>query len=408
MKERTTGRIAALDILRGLAVFGMLLVHVNVYTAPASGMGGAVERAIDVLVLGKAHTAFALLFGASFGLILLRADREGRPVTWAFLRRLAGIACFGVIAEGIFGYRVLIEYAACGVWLLVVRRWPPRALLAAVVVSASLSGLYHLAVPSEHRAPAVTISPSSAGRSGLKLSPERQAVEAALADEWAAAGNSFTRLVAYRMKLVYWNWGHVTWWPTWNGGRLDIGQLLRGAKDAPFVLFLVGLLAIKLGVFQRPLEHRGLILTAMAAGFASWVARQLWLPDLALMGRGAEDLALVYIGGVLLLVASSTSIAKWLTLFAAVGRLALSNYLAQVALLSLVFDGYGLGLRDLAPIPALAVAVAAFIGFALASQIWLTRFRYGPAEWVLRGLTYLHFPPLRQDTGAFAASPEVA
>jgi len=82
------------------------------------------------------------------------------------------------------------------------------------------------------------------------------------------------------------------------------------------------------------------------------------------------------------------------------GRMALSNYLLQSLVCTLLFYGYGAGLFERLPRawqPAFALGLFALQ--VLASHAWLRSFRFGPVEWLWRGFTYLQWPPLRRRNG---------
>jgi uncharacterized protein len=104
-------------------------------------------------------------------------------------------------------------------------------------------------------------------------------------------------------------------------------------------------------------------------------------------------LCLTYIGAVLLLLAARPAWTRRLALFGHAGRMALTNYIAQVVIVDLLASGYGAGLR-LRPLLYLPAGVLLFTLLALASRAWLTRFRMGPLEWAWRCLTYGRLQPL--------------
>jgi uncharacterized protein len=159
-------------------------------------------------------------------------------------------------------------------------------------------------------------------------------------------------------------------------------------------LFLIGLIGFRLGLFDRPAEHRGLIVAVMAFGIASW-ALATWLPLRMGFGLIREMwLAFAYIGAVLLLIAHNPAWLRRFAVFGWTGRMALTNYIVQVAILNLLFSNYALGLR-LAPLAALAAGLALFAVNAAASRWWLDRFRFGPFEWLWRWATYVRRPPIR-------------
>src|SRR5262249_14299114 len=115
-------RIVSLDILRGVALLGMLLVHFTSLGA-SNGEEDALSRFVTFFLEARFFTMFAILFGVSFAVQLERADSRGRTITATFIRRLAALAVFGLIAEIGFGYRVLLPYALSGLALLPIRRW---------------------------------------------------------------------------------------------------------------------------------------------------------------------------------------------------------------------------------------------------------------------------------------------
>jgi uncharacterized protein len=112
-----------------------------------------------------------------------------------------------------------------------------------------------------------------------------------------------------------------------------------------------------------------------------------------------------YIGVVMLLVKAG---ANWLIQpLAAVGRMALSNYLLTSILLTLFFNGYGLGQFARLQRAELYWVVLGMWAINLAwSPLWLRHFLYGPAEWAWRSLTYWQLQPLRRTTEQSSPSPE--
>lgn len=121
-------------------------------------------------------------------------------------------------------------------------------------------------------------------------------------------------------------------------------------------------------------------------------------PDLALLmyvlSIGTFVQAAGYVATVTL-VLRRTFWKRWLSPFAAVGRMALTNYLAQTVICLFVFYGFGLGLVGrTGPALGLLIALVVYATQIVWSRVWLAHFRMGPMEWVWRSATYGHPQPL--------------
>ena len=114
-------------------------------------------------------------------------------------------------------------------------------------------------------------------------------------------------------------------------------------------------------------------------------------------------LAFTYIGAVLLLVARDPGWLRRLAAFGWAGRMALTNYMLQIAILDLAFAKYALGL-SVTPLVGMTAALALFLANAALSRWWLERFRYGPLEWLWRSFTLWGWQPWRIPVSHFPAS----
>jgi len=167
-------------------------------------------------------------------------------------------------------------------------------------------------------------------------------------------------------------------------------------------VFLIGVWFVRSGVIARAAEHKTLYRRLVIVGIPLGVG--LGRPpgvndgghDLAhaLLSLGSLPAALGYIGAVMLMLHSRGALAR-IRLLAPFGRMALSNYLMQSLVFSLLFYAHGMGLWGIARTTQVGIALglcALQIGL---SHWWLARFQYGPVEWVWRALTYLSWPPMR-------------
>jgi len=399
-------RIHTLDLLRGFALLGMILVHFHQFMeTEASGLEGLIGWFTWLGVETKAWGTFAFLFGVGFAVLLRGFDQRGAPIVAFYLRRLLGLAVFGFVAEAFFGFHVLLEYALWGVPLLVMRRWSDRALLITALVALVWSPLLQVAreayrPPGEPPAAETAVEPA-AGSGSLPAAaaaeverPPGEAVEPASPRERYAP---LLRSRLERMRLKYSGWGVYT-------------------PGVNLALFILGLLACRRGVFDEPRRHRRLIAAAMTFGFASWALSWLLFalaPSLMsdaygrALGTGVglirdQWLCLTYIGALTLLVAWRPAWQRRMALVGSAGRMALTNYLVQVAALDFLASGYGVGLQ-VRPILSVLGTLVLFGVLATFSTWWLARFRFGPAEWLWRCVTYLRVQPLRLAEGTRVA-----
>jgi len=353
---KDTDRIVALDILRGLALFGMILVHFHQdMELPATGAEDMVGWGIWMGLETKAWATFALLFGAGFAVLMKRMEARGADVVRCYLRRMLALAVIGAAVQIFLGFAILLEYAFWGTALLFIRKLPTKALLVLAFAAAIAHPLYYRSTP------------YSRGPYWKEL-------------KRAQAEGTYIEAVRARADNMRW----------------EYSQLRTFIPGSSFVLFIIGLLAIRHGIFADPRGKLRTILAAMAFGFVSWTFA--WFALLKLdkaPGFGIlsdQWLAFTYIGAVLLLVTYRPVWKERLSFFGMTGRMALTNYVIQAAIISWLAFGYGLGLkiRPYYELPAAALMFGLMVVF---SRWWLERHRYGPLEKVWRSFTYLSAQP---------------
>lgn len=394
------GRIDSIDVLRGFALLGILVMNVQAFAMPGAAyfnptaygdLAGAnkfVWVAGRMLADQKFMAVFSMLFGASIILIADRAEAGGSARKMHY-RRMAWLIVIGLLhAHLLWSGDILFLYGVCGMLIYPLRRLPPGRLLAlgtAVLLVASAysvwSGLVFPEWPQEARAsftkefwqptPAMIQEELAAYRGGwLDQQPTRSA-----------------------SALEFETIGLITWGLWRAGGLMLIGMALfrlgvfGAARSFRFHLALIAV-ALAVGL---PLQAYG-IATDFERGWPVWsffVGAQLnYWPSIAV--------SLGYVGAVML--ACRTEALHSLTRpFAAVGRTALTNYLLQTILCTTIFYGHGLGLfGSVDRVGQLGVVVGVWTVQLIASPLWLKRFRYGPAEWAWRSLTYGKLLPLRR------------
>jgi len=377
-------RIGLLDALRGLALLGIFVVNIEWFTRPwqefgngmVQGLAGAdfaASWAVHVFVAGKFWILFSLLFGMGFALMMERAQASGRS-TRIYLRRLAVLFAIGIAhALLVWVGDILHSYAIAGLLLLAMREVRPRMQLAiGLVLYLGLCGLSLLAGAAMLAIPAGEMDVVAEG-----LAENARAAEAAAA---AYAGGGFAEVTAQRVRdFSSLAWNNVGVVPMALGVFLVGSWLLRSGRIAD--------VAGNRGFFMRMAAWclpPGLVLTLwgawLATGHPHGNADARYVMAASLQGLGALPMTL---GGVAMVALAwqSAAGARLLGLVAPVGRMALTSYLLQSVIASLVFYGYGLAMWGRVGQAGLVLlALAVFVVQVLASRWWLVRYRFGPLE----------------------------
>ena len=344
-------RYAVLDLLRGFALFGVLLINLLYFFRVSlfahmlqfHSHEGLVNHAIDILaarlVEFKAFDLFAFTFGIGVAVQSERATLRGGTSEAFLIRRFLVLLAFGaahmVLASNV---DILVLYSLCGLCLIPLLRLPTYILAIAGVAALCLPSVFSMGFPSEailraHAAEATRIY----------------------------AQGTFASILEFR----------------WNETRELILPILVGVAQKTFGLMLLGLAAWRFGLIRQPQRYR---MALLALGIPAGIVG-------IMMGY---DIPLAFAYACVILLWKRSGRADTLTApFAAAGRMAFTNYLTQSLILGLTFYGYGFGLfGKLDPIAGLLLAIllyAAQLGF---STWWLRRYRFGPFEWLWRSLTY--------------------
>ena len=410
----TATRIDALDVVRGVAILGILLMNIRYMGAPFAGQGyppmlgwTTADQTVWwikwVLAEGTMRGMLSLLFGAGF--IMMTTGRpEGVRVADVYYRRNIWLVIFGVVHGYLLLWPgdILLLYGAAGLFLFPWRHWTARRLALAgacvIGVLVSISALqYWDSVKTARRAEAA----EARQRTGAALtSDETQALESwrqrlgrMRPDAGAVRRETEQRLggVGDNLAAMY----------TWANFLNQPPEFFYWLLDSLAFLFL-GAALVKWGVIQGTKPARfylGLALAGYAIGVPVRVAQAwpLFVSDFHIplywggipnqISRTAVTFAHL---AVLLLVLKSALGRRLMHPFAQVGRLALSNYIAQTIICQwILFPGFGLGLFGqfgLAGLWAIVGAIA--VVQVVASVLYLRWRRMGPLEWVLRRLAY--------------------
>lgn len=411
-----TERIMLLDVLRGLAIFGMFSVNMTadlpwgdtfreqILATPDR----VVMILVDLLARGRFITIFSLLFGLGFYVQLERAQARGEEFAVTYLRRVLGLFMIAAVAN-VAGLDtdVLIDYAMFGALLLLFYKRSQRFLLFSVIIcflAAQAPGFveYYRSLDGQ-----VTVVAQMEQSDQLSATSEKSVQPDVATDE---------DLEKAERTRIYREGSFV------QIAKLRASRLLKYVKsfeqrlrDIDILgLLLLGVYVARRGVLSDPEVRREFarralpwLLSIGSAGVlafvviehflsAAWDSEPLLLVKWAIGWPMMVVLGLGYAAGITLLLERD----NWRKLFsplASVGRLALTNYLFTNLVFAVIAYSWGLGLYEkVQPFTGLVVVLLVFPMQVLASQWWLRHFNFGPFEWCWRSMTYGRLPPIRR------------
>ena len=395
---RAKVRIQTLDVIRGLAILGILAVNADGYAAPQSASlrpwmwlfpnqgGTAVSYWImDTFFHEKFLSIFSMLFGIS--LFLVGGERSDCQKGRILARRLAILFLFGMLhGFGIWWGDILSLYAVTGAIMFFCRSWPPKKLLGigvALYAGMAIAAIPRAAFPFAPHPPVtntvVSGAPDPAMTANHKVRIEQTLTEAK--SSWAGAYRVNAR--EYRNLL--------------SGDPWLIPQTLA--------LMMIGLSLFKSGFLAARSSHRRYAITiaigALALCLLGWLS---WQTDVVgakipiehgLVLLLSPSVALGYAAILVLLLRSR--LGEWLAPLAAAGRMAFTNYLTQSLIMTSIFYGGRGALMGGIDRPGLwGLTVAIWTLQLVWSPLWLARFEMGPFEWAWRCLTLGRRVPLRK------------
>tara|TARA_R110002049_G_scaffold54869_40_gene152551 strand:+ start:1986 stop:3305 length:1320 start_codon:yes stop_codon:yes gene_type:complete len=416
-------RISSLDTLRGVAVLGILVMNIYAFAMPFVAyqnplvMGGTEIHNLATWFLThiffdqKFMSIFSMLFGAGIVLMMDRAEAKGAAFGPIFFRRQFWLLVLGMLHAYLIWFGdILFFYAAVGMLVFVFRHKSPRFLL----ITGSIMLLIGIGLSVMSSAYVEDLRTRAGALEARQLSGVAlDEAELATVEEWA----EFRDFMAPGPEQVREDVD------TYRGGYPGIVAfrapevLMFHLQALPFFivwrvggLMLVGMALMKLNILsaQRDFSlYRRMLLVGYGLGLPLTVlsAFNAYAHDfdgVYMFGLGQVPnyfgsllVAVGHIAAVMLLVKSG-ALRSLVARFSSVGQMALTNYLMHSLVMTTVFYGYGLGLYGEVPRLAQMGFVAALIGVQLVlSPWWLARYRFGPAEWLWRSMTYWRRQPMR-------------
>jgi uncharacterized protein len=396
-------RIEVIDVLRGFALFGVLLINLIDLAGgpvPFSEFPGGRDPldafAIDFFVTARFRAIFSMLFGLGVAIQIQRAAEKGVPFFGTFTRRMLILVGFGMVNFLFYRGDILTRYALMGVVLVPFYRLPVRRIVTAAVICAVAFLFASLAA----RGAAGPRSWLVGIQDMLSLLPPTDETCEALRE--AIRGNYYANGSFLQVRMV-----EACRFPREAAGWIP------GALGETLCFFLVGLAFGKARFFHRvgdlrPALVRGTVTLAAVGfgirglGYLFPSEPELWLDmvERFLLTAGIALIALSYAGALVLLF--QTRIGRRILLpLAALGRMALTVYIGQHVIAATLFQGWGLGWSNRPGLSALVpLAFALYLTEVVLCNVWLRHFRFGPLEWIWRSITYGKLQPLRRPAAA--------
>jgi len=387
---KSAERINELDMIRGVALLGILMVNMALFKSPfmdlrlPSHYPEGIERVsayfIQLFFTGNFYAIFSFLFGLGFFIFMERTIQKGLELKPLYRRRLFALMVFGLIHLIIFwSGDILFNYALVGFILLAFRDKPLQSIKKWIISLFILSFILNMFMIVFKGIGEII------GDEKYHAVVDQMLAETIL--KYTEAG--FVELLLFRLanEVPYIFFGVVFWIP----------QVLA--------FFLCGLYVGKKGIFKDIPSHitlfkkirlwgflLGGLLLILLVLFDSGAITANTLVNLSMLS-GTNYLASLFLFpayvSTIVLAAQSATWNKILSPVASAGKMALTNYLSQTLICVVIFYGFGFGLfGQLAVYHGIMLTVAIFLLQVFWSTMWMKRFRFGPMEWIWRNITY--------------------
>ncbi|HER00169.1 MAG TPA: DUF418 domain-containing protein [candidate division Zixibacteria bacterium] len=409
-------RISSMDILRGTAVLGILAMNIYSFGLPASAYSNPFAYGgTDPVNIGtwlftyvffnqKFMSIFSMLFGAGLVVMYQRFQEKGQPLKKIYYRRIRWLILLGVIhAFFIWHGDILLLYGICGLLIFFFRKLSPKALIIdgllalafGFLIIVGIGAFFIYAAGAEERIEDARLAGEEPEEIDIELqkmtADQKEAFNPApedLRENIEEFRNGIGAIMKNRARLAA---------MTNTNGLLFFGLWRAGS------MMLLGMGFFKLGIFSAERSRRfylTMLMIAYAIGLplVYYGGQQLLAHEYDYVYKFAGGKYYNYLGsvlialghvGVVMLFCKSNLLPKLKNALSSVGRMALTNYLTHSIVFTLIFYGYGLGLfARFERFELMFFVLGMWIVQLVVSPIWLRHFRFGPAEWLWRSLTY--------------------
>ncbi|MEO1262404.1 MAG: DUF418 domain-containing protein [Bacteroidota bacterium] len=394
-------RIQALDFLRGFALLGILIVNIQSFAMPGAaylnptafgdfeGLNQWVWMFTHIFGDQKFMTIFSILYGAGILLVTQKAEQRTGKSAGLHYRRTFWLLVIGLIhAHLIWHGDILVPYALCALFVFLFRKAKPTTLLIVGIIFMAVHTLIYVFF-------GMTLSqwpPEAAAEVKQIWIPTERAMQAEVAALTGSLSDQIGRVSSEATVMQTFVFFILMLWRA--GGLMLVGMALykwgvltakrSGAfyKKGMLVGWLIGFPLVIYGVYKN--------------FDAGWTFEYSMYLGSQFNYWGSLFVSFGYICGIMLIATSQ--VLPWLRdRLAAVGQMALTNYIAQSVICVFIFFGIGFGLfGQIERAGQFIIFLSIWALQIVYSRPWLNKYRFGPLEWVWRSLTYWQKQPFRK------------
>ncbi len=398
-------RISALDALRGFALLGIIIIHMLQsfgYRTPTPEellqfpqLDAATQWIGSNIVMGRFINIFAFLFGMSLFIQIDKAAQKGIDFRGRFVWRMVLLMLFGLLCHSFYSVEIISVYAFFGLILLALYRVKTGFLL--VLCALLIVGAPRIAQVHFHNqqvaAETVAVEETNSTEQRASQPPAHIANPSFINSAKYNYAERLEGKLNYQFGFI--GRGYITFTLFILGMLVGRSRFLEKAGEKKpqllrlFFGFAVGTLAI--GVIQSLLPEQNIRIFFRAEG--------VHLPWALVLYQALSDLSLLTFSGALvsgfLWLYHSDRVGQHLEILAPYGRTALTNYIAQGLIGSLLFAPWALGAFFCAwgAFSIVLLGLVIYIVQGVLSYVWLKHYLYGPLEWLWRSGTYLSIQP---------------
>ena len=381
-----TNRIVSLDVLRGFAILGILVINIQSFSMPSiarinpatyggfEGLNYIVWLLSHVFVEQKFIVLFSMLFGAGVLLFMSSKNESGEPALRLHYKRTFWLLVIGLAhAYLLWDGDILVTYALCSLVVVLAYEWPADRLASVGVVLVSIPFVMQLdqVMMLDHSMELGYWTPTQ-DELQQEIAVHQGSWSALVADRFSS--NVYSQTVAV-VDRAGWRYSGIM---LIGMALFRWGVLSNERSSEEYLKMVSGCFTVGIAITVGGVAYLHHHDWGSVAGFA-WGLFNYW---------GSILMSISYVGLIMLFCRHWPGglVEKALS---SVGRMALSNYLFQTVVATTIFYGYGLGLfGQVDRVEQMGIILVIWAVQVVLSVLWLQRFRYGPAEWVWRKLTY--------------------